>query len=198
MRRLDLPDHVVLASKSPQRRDLLGRLITDFEVVVPSVEEGPGVGACAETLARSLAEAKAEDVAGRRPDALVIAADTVVECDGEIIGKPADRADAVRILSKLTAHPHRVITGLCVIAPDGSRRSAACVARVRMKQFSPAEIEDYVDRERPLDRAGAYGLEEVDPNVLSLEGSASCVIGLPLDKLKSMLQSIYPGAVKDE
>lgn len=188
-----VPVEVVLASSSPQRRKLLRRVISDFEVVEPDAEEVLSPGAEPASLALSLAEAKAEDVARRRPHALVIAADTVVECRGEIIGKPADRADAVRILTKLTSHAHCVITGLCVVAPDGTRRSVTSVARVRMRKLSQAEIEHYVDSECPMNRAGAYGLRELDPNVLSLEGSASAVMGLPLEELESMLRSIYPG-----
>ena len=189
---------VVLASRSPERRRLLRQVIRDFEVVEPHVEEVCNPQGEPEALACALAEAKALDVARRRPDALVIAADTVVECQGEIIGKPADRADAVRILAKLASHPHRVITGLCVAAPDQRRRSGVSVARIRMKKLSRSEIENYVDREHPLERAGAYGLKEPDPNVLSLEGSVSAVMGLPLEELGSMLRSIYPAGAKCE
>ena len=191
-----VPFEVVLASSSPQRRSLLRRVISEFEVMEPDAEEVLIPGADPESLARCLAEAKAEDVARKRPGALVIGADTVVECQGEVIGKPADRADAVRMLTKLTSHPHRVITGLCVVAPDGTRRSVISVARVRMRKLSRGEIEHYVDSERPMDRAGAYGLKELDSNVLSLEGSASAVIGLPLEELESMLRSIYPGGAQ--
>jgi septum formation protein len=173
-------------------------LIGEFEVVAPDVEEALIPGADAESLAQRRAEAKAEEVARRRPGALVIGADTVVECRGEVIGKPVDRADAVRMLTKLTSHPHRVITGLCVVAPDGSRRSATSVARIRMRRLSQAEIEEYVDAERPMDRAGAYGLKELDSNVLSLEGSASAVIGLPLEELESVLRSICPENAEEE
>jgi len=188
----ELPVPVVLASASPQRSGLLKKILAEFEVVAPHLDEGSPGAADAETLARELAEAKARQVAALRPRALVIAADTIVECQGEIIGKPADRADAVRILTKLSSHPHRVITGLCVLAPDGRRRSVVCVARVRMKRLSRAEIEAYVDREEVLGRAGAYGLQELDPNIESLQGSASAVMGLPLEELQSILQSLYP------
>lgn len=184
---------VVLASKSPERRRLLSRIVRRFDVVEPQVDEG---GACccadAESVAGRLAEAKAQDAARRRPDALIIAADTVVECQGEIIGKPADRDDAVRILSKLTSHPHRVVTGLCVMAPDGRRRAAVSVARIRMRKFTQQEIERYVDREDALNRAGAYALKEFDPNVLSLDGSRTAVMGLPVEMLGDIIESLYP------
>jgi septum formation protein len=189
---VDIPVPVVLASRSPQRRELLARLVAEFEVVEPRVDE---VACRAEDIERHacmLAQAKAEDVARRRPDALVIAADTLVECQGEVVGKPKDQADAIRILTLLSSHPHRVVSGLCVITPDGRRRCTACVTRVRMKKLPPADIQRYVDQEDVMGRAGAYGLEELDPNVKSLKGSASSVMGLPMEELASILQSLYP------
>jgi len=183
---------VVLASRSPQRRHLLRKIVSDFEVIEPCVEECARGHEGAEELAYTLARAKAEEVARRRPDALVIAADTVVECEGELIGKPRDRADAIRVLTKLVANPHRVVTGLCVIAPDGRRHCATVAARVRMKRMPAQQIESYVDREDVMGRAGAYGLRELDPNVQSIEGSPSSVMGLPLEELTSILKSLYP------
>ncbi len=156
------------------------------------MDERSGPEADAEALALRLARAKAEEVARRRPQALVIAADTLVECRGELIGKPSDRDDAIRILTRLTSHPHRVVSGLCVIAPGGRRRCLVSVAHIRMKALSRAEIERYVDRHDVLGRAGAYHLQEADPNVLSLRGSPSAVMGLPLEELRSILQSLYP------
>ncbi len=191
-RAAELPVPVVLASSSPERRELLGRLLADFEVVEPRVDETACEAQGVEACARMLAQAKAEDVARRRPGALVIAADTLVECRGKVLGKPRNRADAVRILTQLTRCPHRVVSGLCVIAPDGRRRCVACVTRVRMKRLSRAEIERYVDQEDVMGRAGAYGLKELDPNVVSLQGSPSSVMGLPLEELSSILHALYP------
>lgn len=189
---IKVPVKVVLASGSPQRRKLLRRIVDDFEVVHPHVKEDADGRAGSEELARGLAEAKADEVALRRPEALIIAADTVVECRGEIIGKPADREDAVRILTTLTTHPHRVVTGFCVLAPDGRRSSAVSVAEIRMRKLSPEEIQQYVDREDVLGRAGAYALKELDPNIVSLQGSATAVMGLPLEELSTIIESLYP------
>ncbi len=189
---IDLPVRVVLASGSPQRRELLSRLVPQFEVAPPRVDETRCAGKGPEAMVRELARAKAEDVARRRPDALVVAGDTVVECCGEVMGKPVDRADAVGILMRLSRHPHRVITGLCVLAPDGRRREAVSIARIRMRQLGREEIEDYVDREDVFGRAGAYGIEEHDANIESLDGSRRAVMGLPVDELRDMLESLYP------
>ena len=190
---IDIPVQVVLASRSPQRRHLLKRIVRDFQAVDPRLDEGGSQCADAEATALRLAEAKASEVARLRPKALVIGADTVVECLGEVIGKPADRADAIRILTKLTRNPHRVVTGLCVIAPDGRRRCGVSVARIRMRRLSRREIDSYIDTEDVMERAGAYGLQELDPNVDRLDGSPSAVMGLPLEELGAFLQSLYPG-----
>lgn len=190
---IDLPARVVLASASPQRRRLLGRLVAEFETSEPRVEETTPEGMDAEEVAEELARRKAREVASRRSEAVVIAADTIVECRGEMIGKPRDRRDAVRIITLLTRNPHAVVTGLCVIAPDGSEQTAVEQTRIRMRRLSPAEIHRYVEEEDVMERAGAYGLKELDPNVLSLEGSRSSVMGLPLEKLEEMLGAVWAG-----
>jgi MAF protein len=187
---IDPPVPVVLASRSPQRRALLQRIVSNFEVVEPQVDENLPPEGDAEAHAVRLAELKARDVAARRPDALVIGADTLVECDGRIIGKPADRADAVRILTLLTSRPHRVVTGVCVITPDGRTETFAAVSEVRMRPFTRQQIEEYLNKENALEKAGAYGLQDFDPNVASLKGSRSNVIGLPVEELETILRSL--------
>jgi septum formation protein len=187
-----VPVPVVLASSSLTRRRLLEQVIADFEVVPPHVAEQHVQADGPRRLAMALAAAKADEVACRRPDALVIAADTVVSCEDEVIGKPRDRADAVRILGKLTSRPHFVVTGLCLAAPDGRRLSECVSTRVRMRRLSRDAIEELADAPLALEAAGAYRLMPDDPNVESLEGSATCVMGLPLDELRAMLGELYP------
>lgn len=187
----ELPVQVVLASRSPQRRRLLGQVVARFEVVEPHVDESVADGT-PEQLAGTLARLKARDVAARRPGALVVAADTLVECGGEVIGKPVDRADAVRILTLLCSRPHRVLTALCVQAPDGRTCERLSVSELRMRPMSPRSIERYVDEHDVLGRAGAYGLREEDPNVLSLRGSPSGVMGLSVEDLREALCELYP------
>ena len=192
LRVIELPVPVVLGSGSARRRRLLRQIVRSFEVIEPLVDESRDAHGSAETVARARAQAKARDVARRRPGALVIGADTVVECRGEIIGKPRDRQDARRILTRLSTSAHRVVTGLCVLAPDGRQRCVASVSEVRMKMLSPARIEAHVQDPEVLDRAGAYDLRDPDPNVVSLKGSPSCVMGLPLEDLQAILLSLYP------
>lgn len=171
---------------------MLKELVVEFEVCPARVEEGCIASDGPEALARSRAEAKARQVSSQRPDALVIGADTLVVCAGEIIGKPLDRADAVRILQRLTSTPHTVLSGLCVIAPDGRCSVSAVATQVRMKPLTDAEIESYASEEAALACAGAYALEPDDPRVLSLDGSLTSVMGLPLEELRRVLDRFYP------
>jgi septum formation protein len=189
---IDIPVPVVLASSSSVRRELLRQLVPAFEVVPPLVDEAADGAHDAPALAVHLAELKAREVAARRPHALVVAADTLVVCDGEVIGKPADRRDAVRIMRKLASSTHQVVTGVCLIAPDGRERTFCAATRLRMRSMSDAEIERYVDGPGALDRAGVYALQPDDPNVLELHGSATCVMGLPMDELARLLRELYP------
>ena len=188
---IDIPVPLVLASSSPVRRQLLGQLVRRFEVVCPEADEAAVADDDPRRLATRLAELKARDVAARRLYALVIAADTLVVCDGEVIGKPRDRRDAVRIMKKLTSSSHEVLTGLCVMAPDGRRRTLCVATRLRMRPISAGEIEAYVDGPGALDRAGVYALQPDDPNVLELRGSPTCVMGLPVDELAGVLRELY-------
>ncbi len=193
-----MPVGVVLGSSSPTRRRLLRRILSDFEVVPPRIDESELEQEPGRHVARRLAEWKAADVASRRPCCLVIAADTLVVCAGESIGKPADRPDAVRMLNRLTQNGHEVITGLCVRAPDGRLLSGAESARIRLRRMSQEEVEAYVDCPGALDRAGVYALQPDDPNVESMNGAPSTVMGLPLGRLVTMLRELYPESVPED
>jgi septum formation protein len=183
---------VVLASASATRRELLGRLVGEFEVVPPAIDEGSFEACGPSELALKLAEAKAADVAARRPDALVIAADTLVVCEGKIIGKPCDAADAERILALLSRHPHTVLTAVAVATPEGRRRSFCAEARVTMKPLSRRQINALAAEGDVMDKAGAYSLTPDDPRLRGLEGSIATVMGLPLDELAALMAELYP------
>lgn len=186
---------VILASSSPQRRELLSRLIEDFEIVAPGIDEDVSTDDPHE-LVRELALQKADAVVARvdRP-AIIIAADTIAWCRGEIIGKPADTEDAVRALLRLSHNPHSVITGICVAAP-GRRWLDAVETKVVMRPMSREEAEDCANFGNALDKAGAYALQEqADRFVERLDGSFTNVIGLPMEWLAEVLISI-PGTIK--
>ncbi|RPJ82538.1 MAG: septum formation protein Maf, partial [Acidobacteria bacterium] len=156
----DMNRQIVLASASPRRRELLGSLGLDFVVEDSGVlEETDPAESPAESAAR-LASQKAEAVAPRFPDALVLGADTVVVIGREILGKPADREDGRRMLRLLRNRWHFVITGLALIDSRNGKRVARYVETgVWMADYSDAEIEDYVNSGEPLDKAGSYAIQ---------------------------------------
>lgn len=184
---------LILASGSPRRRELLTEAGYRFEVRVPhpSAESGDGRGESPAELVARLACQKAADVAARCPDALVIACDTVVECRGRILGKPRDRADARDMLRQLRGSVHHVYSGLCLWPPPAPERRAAtrvAVTRLRMRSLSDEQLEQYLDTHDWEGKAGAFGYQDQHDWLWIEEGSASNVVGLPLELLAEMLR----------
>ena len=186
---------LILASSSPRRRELLRQAGYRFEVRPPPADErgvaaAASPGAYVESLAYLKAMAAIEVHGLTR--GLVLGADTVVELGGRIIGKPADEADARRILSELSGSEHRVLTGLALVDLDGGRRRLAHdVTRVRMRRLTPEEIAAYVAGGEALGKAGAYALQETgDRYVEQLIGSVTNVVGLPMELLERMIEAI--------
>ena len=181
---------LILASASPRRRELLGHLGLPFDVIPATGPETPPVGADAGETALALSQAKAREVAERYPDAVVIGADTVVEIDGVILGKPHDEADARRMLGLLSGREHRVYTGVTVIS-GGREESAWERTRVFFRLMTEAEIASYVATGEPMDKAGAYGYQgRAGLYVEKIEGDYFNVVGLPLCLLGKMLSKI--------
>ena len=185
---------IILASQSPRRRELLGRLVPEFEVMADSAEEVMIPGERPEDTVRRLARQKAEHVAGRAGrDALVVAADTVVALDNRILGKPRDAAEAFSMLSALSGNTHRVYTGLAVMDAAAGRAAVELEAtEVRFRALSEAEIRAYIRSGEPMDKAGAYGIQEL--GALFVEGIAGDyfnVVGLPLCRLGKILKEDF-------
>ena len=183
--------HIVLASNSPRRKELLGGLGLDFEVkVLPDVDESyPSslpVAQIAEYIALKKAEAYRQAMS---PNDLVITADTVVIADDEVMGKPHDAADARRMLKKLSGQVHHVVTGVCLTSRKMQRHFSVTTA-VTFKTLSDAEIDYYIERYQPFDKAGAYGVQEWIGyvGVTQLEGSYFNVMGLPVQRIYTELQ----------
>jgi septum formation protein len=176
-------DGLVLASGSPRRRELLAQLGVTFAVVVPDVDESPLPGERPVGLVRRLAAAKAVAVEGDP----VLAADTVVDVDGEILGKPVDADDARRMLRRLSGRSHRVHTGVAV--RSGARLELEVATTiVTFVPLQSAVIEWYVRTGEPLDKAGAYAFQGgAGRFVTELDGDADTVIGLPLALLERLL-----------
>ena len=179
---------LVLASASPRRRELLRWLVAEYELDTALIDESPRPGEPATVLVARLARAKAEVVAARRPDAWILAADTIVEIDGDILGKPTDARDAVDMLGRLSGREHRVFTGFTLLAPGGDHRGGTVESRVVFRPLDAQRIESYVATGEPLDKAGSYAIQGRGAGLVArVDGSFTNVIGLPLDEVGALL-----------
>lgn len=179
---------IVLASASPRRRTLLEQLGLTFDVVHPDVDETLLPGEVPETYVLRMAGEKAATI--QDPDALVIAADTTVVLDDEILGKPGDAAEAVEMLERLAGQDHTVHTALCV-SHEGRSSSDVASATVTLAPLDPPTIERYVATGEPLDKAGAYGLQGIGGQfVTGVVGDPTTVVGLPVSLLRSLLADL--------
>jgi septum formation protein len=181
---------IVLASGSPRRTQLLALLGIPHTVdPAHDVDETPRPGEDPETLAKRLAEEKADGVAHRHPGIPVLAADTVVVLDGEVLNKPVDAADAERMLGRLAGREHTVVTAVA-LAHDGRMDVRADRTRVWFRPLSPEMIRAYVATGEPLDKAGAYGLQGYGAVLVErIDGDCFGVIGLPLRLVADLLEA---------
>ena len=177
---------VVLASGSPRRRELLSGLGIDYEVkTLPDIDESYPQDLKGEEIPIYIAREKAEAYrAHMQADELIITADTIVYIDGTVLGKPKDEAEACHMLRTLSGRTHQVITGVCLTTCENQRTFAA-VTEVTFDTLTDEEIDWYVTRYKPLDKAGAYGVQEFIGfiGVRSLRGSYFNVMGLPIQRL---------------
>ncbi len=181
--------NLVLASQSPRRRELLSILGLPFTVTPPSIDEAPFQGETPEAFVRRMAREKAAEVASRVSQSVVLSADTVVAIGGEILGKPIDEHDAVRMLRKLSGRNHWVFTAVVVVnqlrkeTHEGLDRT-----RVWFKSMSDEDIRDYLRRENVFDKAGAYAIQGyAGVYIPKIEGNYFNVMGLPLPLVHELL-----------
>ena len=180
---------IILASQSPRRRQLLGQIGLDHFIVRPARgEEVMDPALSPAQLVEELSRQKAREVAGASdPGDLVIAADTVVAIDGRVLGKPHDREEACAMLSALSGREHTVYTGVTVCRDDRMLTQHEAT-QVRFRPLSPREIRAYVDSGEPMDKAGAYGVQELGALLVEgIRGDYFNVVGLPLCRLGQML-----------
>ena len=191
--RLSVP--LVLASASPRRRQLLARLGLDFDVVPSDADETWPEGVAPGPAVEDLARRKAQTIARDRPEALVLGADTVVVLDGDVLGKPHDEAHARATLARLSGRTHEVFTGIALARADQTV-TAHERTRVTFADLAPEEIAAYVATGSPMDKAGAYGIQDDLGSlfVAGIEGDYFNVVGLPLHRLYKSLRAEF-GAV---
>ena len=183
---------LVLASGSPRRREMLALLGVSFDVRPVELDETPAEGEAPAPYVRRLAEAKARAAAaGAEESELVLAADTIVVAGGELLGKPAGEADATRMLERLSAREHEVLTGVAVIGgASGGLHLGVERTRVRFAPLAPEEIAWYVATGEPLDKAGAYAIQGLGALFVdSVSGNYSNVVGLPLPLTYRLLRA---------
>jgi septum formation protein len=179
----------VLASASPRRTALLTMLGLAHDVQPADVDETLLAGEDPAAHVDRLARAKAEAVAARRPDALVVGSDTIVVLDGDVLGKPARRQDAVATLMRLAGREHVVFSGLALVSPAGVTHAAVSRTRVRFRAFDEAAARRYVSTGEPLDKAGSYGIQGFGAALVeSIDGDFFTVVGFPIPDLIRLLE----------
>lgn len=185
----ELKRKLILASGSPRRREILKTMGLSFDIDVSEADES--FSGAPDEAVMELSRRKAQAVAARHPDALVLAADTLVY-DGSVLGKPGTSKCAAKMLAELSGRWHSVFTGLTLIdTADGRTLSRVCETRVHFVSMAQDEIDDYVRTGEPLDKAGAYGIQGRGGMFIDrIEGSYSNVVGLPMTTLREMLREI--------
>ena len=180
---------IILASQSPRRKQLLEWAEIEFDVIIAATDESYPENYTPAEIAIYIAQQKAEAVYRQAPDKIIIAADTIVVWQNEIIGKPKDRQDAIYTLQKLSGNKHEVITGV-VIKKAEHTISFSDVTTVVFHQLTTRQLEYYVDKYRPYDKAGAYAIQEWIGvvGIKSIQGDFYNVMGLPVSRVVQALQ----------
>jgi septum formation protein len=181
---------LILASASPRRHELLQQLGVDFEIIVADIKEIPTTGEQPGEFVLRMAREKALEVLRREQRGLpVLGSDTAVILDGEILGKPVDRADAIRMLGALSGRTHEVFSAVAVAIGENEVFEALNITRVTFADLDPVWIEAYCDSGDPMDKAGAYGVQnKAGEKISRIEGSFYGVMGLPLYETAELLK----------
>ncbi len=181
---------LILASASPRRQELLREAGITFEVSPAHIHEERQPGEAPLDYALRLALEKAEVVAERFPGRYVLGADTIVVVEGEVLEKPADPADAARMLRRLSGRGHQVTTAVSLFTPERNKDTRACTTQVFFRELKEAEIQQYIATKEPMDKAGAYAIQGGAARWASrMEGEYSNVVGLPLPLVTEMLRA---------
>jgi septum formation protein len=182
---------LILASASLRRQELLRAAGIEFEVHPADIPEDQKNGEPAMQYVLRLAREKAEKIARRFPGKFVLGADTIVVVDEEVLGKPQDAEDAIRMLRRLSGRSHQVTTGVSLIPPGAGAETRSLTSTVTFRRLGDDEIREYVQGGEPMDKAGAYAIQGgAAPWVVCLEGDYSNVVGLPLSLVSEMLRAL--------
>ncbi len=191
---------LILASQSPRRKEILRSVGLDFEVMPVDADESLPEGIEASEAVTMLARRKAKALSDAHPelsDSVILAADTLVECFGEILGKPEDKEDARRMLTMLCGCGSAVHTGIC-IAYKGRFATALETAYVTFDEMSAQEIEDYISTDEPYDKAGGYAVQgRAALYIAGVTGDWYSVVGLPIHAVKTLLEEEFDIRIKD-
>jgi septum formation protein len=182
---------IILASASPRRSQLLKELGVEFAVIASDAEEAHHEHLTAVEISQLNAYRKARAVAKKHPDALVLGADTVVYKDTKLFGKPVNLEDAYRMLKQLQGATHQVVTGVCLLHLRGHHQKMFAESTdVTFLPLDVRQIQEYIERINPLDKAGGYAIQEHGDRIVeNVSGSYSNVVGLPVERLKEELSS---------
>ncbi len=181
---------LVLASQSPRRAELIGRLGLQFETLPADIDESYLAGETPEAHAERLSREKALKIAAGRAEALVVGSDTIVVVDGDVLGKPRDREHAVEMLMRLSGREHEVCTGVAV-AHMGGMESGLERVRVRFRALNRGACEEYVATGEPMDKAGAYGIQGFGSAIVErIDGDYFAVMGLSLVRTVALLAEV--------
>ena len=180
-----------MASSSPRRKELMKEISPVFSIDVSNADESVSDDLSPIEAVKVIALRKGEEVRKRHPEEIVISADTIVVIDNKIIGKPIDEKDAIRILTLLSGRTHKVYTAYCIFY-KGKLIEEIVESEVTFNKLTPKLIQDYVDSKSPLDKAGAYGIQDNDQYhiINKIKGSLTNVIGFPVEEIKKSLNSL--------
>jgi septum formation protein len=183
-------EHLILASSSPRRKELLENIHLSFEISSSDVDESFSEGMSAMDVVMELAERKALAVAKNHPSAVVLGADTIVVLDGIILGKPKDEQEAKEMLRQLSGNTHEVYTGVSIVTPVKSTRFYEKTI-VTFWELTESEINMYASSGEPLDKAGAYGIQQLGSFLVKeIQGDYYNVVGLPVSKVVRELRKV--------
>ncbi len=181
---------IILASTSPRRKELLAKTGLQFEAVSSDYEEDMTLPLPPDELIKFLSKGKAESVAKSYDDAIIIGGDTFIYFDGQVLGKPYTPERAKEMLKMLSGNEHSVFTGFTIIDTKNYKTvSEAIEAKIKFKDLTDKEIDDYIATEEPLTRAGSYAIQTVEKTFIeSFNGDYNAIVGLPVDDLMKALK----------